>query len=499
MKTIWYNAGGMKELRRSKILEAAYRLAQRRGEEVFLVGGAVRDRMLGKTIGNDLDLVVPGDVRAFAEELGREVRGHAFLLDEFFNTWRVVRKQGKKKVEVDLCRLQSKDIIEDLRQRDFTANSLAVRLEDVFSRGEPAILDPLNGLADLRQKLLRVNSEESFRRDPLRMLRAFRLASCLDFRIEDETAALILKHRELIRSSAGERIRAEFFAALNETRADSFLRGLHRCGLLEEIFPETAGWESLQQESHHEFPLLEHALRTVAAAERLVEQVRALFPDYAIPLERFFAEPLEEGISRRALFKFAAFLHDSGKPRTRAVAAEGQVRFLDHDQEGEKVNLIIGRRMKLSRRSVRILMELTRHHMRILSLARLPEITSRAKYRFFRDLGGEGVTAIFLFVADRLAHKEIDLHLVRPFAGDVAAAEAAAVQLLRYYYEQYAVHPPAPLLDGREIMEALGVPEGERVGMLLEKLREAEIAGVVRTKEDALTFLKNVDRLSGLG
>jgi poly(A) polymerase len=133
--------------------------------------------------------------------------------------------------------------------------------------------------------------------------------------------------------------------------------------------------------------------------------------------------------------------------------------------------------------------------MRIQSLAKTEEVTSRAKYRFFRELGKEGIEAIFLALSEGLASKPIRLGkpLVQELPGDLRKIKEVAEELLRYYFEEFSPKPPRPLLDGREVMEALGLPSGEEVGRLLDRLREAEIAGRVRTREEALEFLKNLD------
>jgi poly(A) polymerase len=326
------------------------------------------------------------------------------------------------------------------------------------------------------------------------MLRAFRLIHTLGLKVEENTLKLIQKNKKLILRSAWERIRSEFFAGLGEMEAGRFLRDLHQSGLLEVIFPEVQGWESFEQGTHQ--PHLEHAVRTVEGGEVIFAQIRELYPSYASLLVQHFSSIIEEGISREALFKFVAFLHDSGKPGTGSFSPDGQcVRFLDHDQEGQRINLLIAQRMKLSRKSVRIISELTRQHMRILSLAKTEGVTSRAKYCFFRDLGKEGIEAIFLALSDGLASKPIRLGwpLDLELPDEQRKIKEVAEELLRYYYEEFSQQPPRPLLDGREVMEALGLPSGEEVGRLLNRLREAEIAGKVQTREEALEFLKNLD------
>ena len=285
----------------------------------------------------------------------------------------------------------------------------------------------------------------------------------------------------------------EVFAALGEDGAAGFLRQLHRAGLLGEIFPELRGWENLAMGA--ESSLLDHALRTVEAAEFILSHLRALFPGQALLLKNHFSGTEEEGVARAALFKFAAFLHDSGKAVVPPVG-QGKLpaRYPDHDQAGEKINNAVARRMKLSRRSSRILSNLTRQHMRLSSLAKTGQVTVRAKFRFFQDMGREGLDLALLALANSLAAGAFQFRLppAPSLPGECGKIKEIAEELLRYYAEDFTRRPGRPLLDGTEVMKALGIPGGKRVGLLLGKLREAEISGQVRTREEALEFLKTI-------
>ena len=489
----------IKLLKKSKILEAVRRLTQRRKEEVYLVGGAIRDLLLKRPLGKDFDFAVMGDVESLVKEVAREIGGHAFSLDEAFGTWRVILKKKKKRTELDFSAIQGKDIIADLRQRDFTVNSLAIDLQSLALPGDPCFIDPLDGWGDLKRKILRANSEESLRRDPLRMLRAFRFASTLKFSVEEETLKMIHRNKDLIRRSAGERIRAEFFMALGEEGAGSFLRKLYQASLLGEIFPEVRGWENIDLGTDRALSLLDHALRTLEAAEFIFFHLEDLYPSCFDILKNHFSQNEEEGISRRALFKFTAFFHDSGKAAvTSQDGGTGAPRFLDHDREGEKINMAIGRRLKLSRRSLRIISDLTRQHMRIHSLVKAQEVTGRAKYRFFQDLGRDGIDLAILAFSNAVALSLFPLRWPFPpgMGGEVKKIQKLTEALLRYYFEEFTRHPGKPLLTGKQIMETLGIPQGELVGTLLNKLREAEISGQVRTRGEALKFLKDIDKFS---
>jgi poly(A) polymerase len=484
-------------LKKKKILRTVNCMSQERREKAYLVGGAIRDLLLGRPLGKDFDFVIHGDTEGLAKEVARELGGHAFSLDEVFGTWRVILKKKKKRTELDFSALQGKDIIQDLGQRDFTVNSIAIHLKDLALPGEPCFIDPLDGLEDLKRKILRANSEESLRQDPLRMLRAFRFASTLRFSVDEETLKMIHRNRDLIRRSAGERIRTEFFMALGEEGAGSFLQKLHQAGLLGEIFPEARGWENLEMGTAPALSLLDHALRTVEAGEFILLHLEEFFPSGFEILKNHFSQNEEEGISRRALFKFTAFFHDSGKATTAPQDGEtGASRFLDHDRAGEKINIAIGRRLRLSRRSLRMISELTRQHMRLHSLVKALEVTGRAKYRFFQDLGKEGIDLAILSLSSALASSPLRFQGPFPFGMGEEAEKIHKIteNLVRYYLEEFTRRPGKPLLTGKQIMEMLGIPQGELVGTLLNKLREAEISGEVRTGREALQFLKNIDK-----
>ena len=284
-------------LKKSKILQAVHRLSSKRGEEVYLVGGAIRDLLLGKTLGKDFDFVMKGEVGELAKAVAQGLGGHLFPLEESFGTWRVILKKGKRKTEIDFSSMQGRDIFEDLKQRDFTINSLAVSLKEIFPEETPCLIDPLNGISHLSKRTIRANSEESLRQDPLRMLRAFRFASTLKLTIEEETLEVIQKNKNLIHRSAWERIRNEFFTALGENQAGHFLRQLNEAGLLGEIFPEIEGWTDLNLGPPKGDSLIEHAFRTVEAGEFIFSHWGELFSPFAGHLKDHFSQSVEEGIS----------------------------------------------------------------------------------------------------------------------------------------------------------------------------------------------------------
>ncbi len=486
-------------LKKSKILRAVMRRAKRQGIEVYLVGGAVRDFIMGLPPGKDYDFVVKEGEDRLAHILAHETGGHAFLLDDQFGTWRVVVPSRGGKIELDFARLQGGVIEEDLKKRDFTINSMAIALKEFFREEAPGVVDPLGGMGDLKKSTLRVNSEEAFLRDPLRMLRAFRFSATHKLRLDENSFILVQKYNSLIGKAAEERVRNEIFIALNQPSAYEFFKGLYRSGLLQEIFPEVRGWEALILDPAASFSLLDHAFRTLEAGEFILARLRGIFPGLAGKLEEHFSQKVEEGISRGMLLKFLCFFHDSGKPATRQLDPERHtIRFMDHDQIGAKINMRIGQRIRLSRKSIRILSEISRHHMRPVSLAQIENLTERAKYRFFRDLGKSGVDLCLLALANKWGEGTVRLADPLP-GGDIEKMKTFVSGLLNYYFDIYNPRSVLPLLDGNEVMRILGLPPGEKVGNALAALKAAEISGEVRSRKEALEFIKNIDISRPLG
>jgi poly(A) polymerase len=231
--------------------------------------------------------------------------------------------------------------------------------------------------------------------------------------------------------------------------------------------------------------------------EFILSHLQDLYSQEAAFLNNHFSQTEEEGITRTALFKFIAFFHDSGKT---VAAPHGQgglsARFPDHDQEGEKINTAVARRLKLSRRSIRIISDLTRQHMRVSSLAKAREVSARAKYRLFQDMGREGIDLAILSLANALASSSIQFRWPFPpgMPEELNKIKKIAEGLVGYYAGEFVHKGGKPLLDGKEVMELLGIGQGKKVGIFMQRLQEAEISGKVSTKEEALQFLKNIDK-----
>ncbi len=494
---------------------AAFLAAQ--GAEAWLVGGAARDLALGRAP-VDLDLAVAGDGYALAKAYA-DARGAAFVpLDAGRATGRVV-VPGDPPATLDLAGLRGPGIEADLRLRDFTVNAIALPLSGRSGVGlEPPDrwIDPTGGLEDLGARILRACGPTSLTDDPLRVLRAARLCAGLGLRPEPGLAPLMREAAPGLAGVAPERARDELLRLLDAPTAAPWLRYLDACGALTRLIPELEPARDCAQPNVHFLPVLAHILETVAALDWLIGLLPGLVvtaqrpesgggaPDEALPVavqtypglrrELPFAERLAAllaegragGHRRAALLKLAALLHDNAKPQTRAVHPDGKVSFYEHQTIGAEVAARIGRRLRLSRHDCGYVALVVREHMRPGQLRAGEVLTVRAVNRLFRDLGDAGPDVLLHELADHLATRG---PYVDPQGWEAHLAWVEA--LLEHYYAPRAERS-IPLLDGNDLMAALGMGPGPAVGELLREIGEAQAAGEVTTREEALALARRL-------
>jgi len=494
---------------RQSVLTKVRELLSERGCQAYLVGGYVRDLLLGKST-RDLDLAVERDATPLAREAADRLEGAFVLLDEERHTARVVLQDGEERYYLDFATMRGDTLEDDLGERDFTVNAMAIDLRDTGL--PPAILDPLGGQQDLDRLLLRAVSDNVFQSDPIRLLRAVRFSAQLGFSMEQQTEALMVRSARLIGQASWERIRDELFQILAAPEAEAGLRCMDRLGLLGPLFPELEAQRGVEQPPPHYQDVFEHSLNVVGALGRVNRALQELanggaradakgreeatlgddfaqaMAPYASRLVAHLDEQLVDERSRLVLLELCGLLHDVGKANTAKADEEGRIHFFGHANEGSAVAQRVARRLRLGNREVRLVRTVVRHHMRPLHLAKLSSISRRAIYRFFRATGDAGVDILLLSLGDNLA-------LVHQGAGSEQWTQIVrtAGTLLSAYYEQYGeIVEPEPLLSGRDLLEQLGMEPGPAVGRVLQALREAQATGQVHTKEEALQLARSL-------
>jgi poly(A) polymerase len=443
--------------------------------DVVLVGGAVRDALLGRP-SLDLDLALPRGAVTLAERLASRLGGRSVVLDAERGAARVAWPG----LQVDVNDFRAPTLEGDLAARDFTVNALAVPLHPLLASGRARIVDPTGGLADLRARRLRPAGPGVLAEDPLRALRAVRLEAALGLRLTGPAAHAVRAAGPGLAGVAAERVRDELSALLRLPAAGRALRRADALGLLSVILPEVEPMRRATQPAPHRFDVLEHSLRAVEACDRLLPRLRALEP-FGDELAEHVAEGLGGGFDRAAALKLAALLHDVAKPQTRRVV-RGRVRFFEHDLVGAASVRVIGGRLRLPERVTALLERLVRHHLRPMHLAQAGEVTRRARYRFYRDLGPDTRDLLLLSLVDAAA--------VTGASPLVVWRRAPLIRdLLSGWPEADSAAAAPPLLRGEDVMRRYGLAPGPLVGALLSRAREAQDLGTVRTREEALAYL----------
>jgi putative nucleotidyltransferase with HDIG domain len=465
-------------LREAPLVDAARR-ALGDDDGVWIVGGAVRDAALDREVA-DLDLAVAGDPRVVSKALAAELDEHAFELSAEFGTWRVVA--GERGWQVDVTVLRGDGIDADLAARDFTVGAVAVPL----AGGEP--IDPFDGLADLERGVLRAVGDGSFEEDPLRLLRAARLAAALALEIDPATVALARAAASRAADPAGERQLTELRQLLGGPDPLRGLALLDELELTAVVLPELETLRDVEQGPNHHLDVHGHTLAVLEHTLEVEANLDRFAGERAAEVAALLAEPLADEMSRGTALRFGALLHDIGKPATRAER-DGFVGFRGHDQVGAEIVGEICGRLRASRRLTQHLQGLTLHHLRLGFLIPEAPLPPRRIHEYLRATEPVGVDVTLLTVADRLSARGAG-PLARPEM--VEAHLALARQMVAAALDWRRDGPPAPLLRGDELARELEIEPGPQLGELLSELEAAQYAGEVRDRAGALEHARQV-------
>ncbi len=475
---------------------------------VWLVGGPVRDLMLQRRV-HDLDFAVDGDGLAIARRAADALGAAFYPLDAERGVGRVVvpaADETEAALTLDFASLRGPDLYADLAGRDFALNALAVPLDQ-----PDVVIDPLRGAADLRAKVIRLCAPNAIADDPVRAIRAVRLAAQLGFRLDAATRAAVKAGASDLGRVSAERQRDEFIRCLGGPRPEAAVRVLEVTGVLAQIISELAALKGVEQSPPHTLDVWEHTLATLS---RLADLVTVLGPvhdvdaasdltlglatvrlgRYRQPISAHLRAPLSSDRPTRWLLFLAALLHDAAKPQTRSVDPDGRIRFFSHETEGADLAAHVLTRLRFSSDEVRHVRVVVENHMRPRQLShaaagQVGAIGRRAVYRFWRDVGAAGVDIVLLSLADFLAKFGLGPPPQAEWVGHVAGC----FQLLEAYFEQreQRVAPPA-LISGNDLIQELGLAPGPLLGRLLEAVREAQATGEVTDRAAALAYARRL-------
>ncbi len=460
------------------IFDTVSKFARLRNVKVYLVGGYLRDMLLKRQKPEpDIDFAVPKTSIGFARALCLKMRCGFVVLDKERGVARLVKKLKNTACTLDFTDFRGPALGDDLRLRDFTLNAMAVELACIkngcFRRGD--IIDPYGGMRDLKQGLLRLPDKSSFEEDPLRILRAFSLKSLFGFAFDKELYKYMKAAKRKLASVSSERVRDELFKVLDAGSSAQRLLEMDTLGLLGVILPEIEVMRGVRQGPYHHLDVWKHSLETVRQADLVIEE-----HSKNETVRQYLDEIMSAGRKRKALLKLAALLHDIGKPASKK-REKGRTRFHGHERAGMFIAKAIAERLKLSNEEIYSLRKMVFWHLRPGYLADNEKITLRAKFRYFRDTGKEGVSVLLLSIADQRSTRGI-------LTSDAERRhhEKVVSSLIKEYLKKQKEKPERRLINGDDLIRRFKLASSPLIGNILKEIEELQAIGKIRTKPEAL-------------
>ena len=436
-----------------QLIHQLHTFTEKRGVQLYLVGGSVRALLLNQSI-TDLDFALADDAIAFAKAFADKI-GEAFVkLEEQPPTARIVIRETR--FTLDFAGFRAETLEADLRLRDLTINAMALDLSSLLTKPTVNLIDPCDGFSDLQTRALRFPSKRVVIDDPLRLLRVYRFAAQLGFEISEATVDLIRRHRNRMPQVSLERIRDELIKILNVENVTTYLRRMDETGLLSQIMPEIEEIRGLGQDT------LDHSLLGLEMFE--TEPIPDTLQSYQLQIQAYLREELVYDLHRGQILKLALLLHNSGTET--AVQATN--------------------RLRLGRKAAQLMRCLVRNHLYLMDLIDSDsQIERRAAIRFLRNAGDDWLGVLLLFYAN-----------LRALHGDMPQVDELMKQIADQYYGEISpIIERGRLITGDDILQTFGVMPGLKIGRILQHIEDLQFEGEIQTPEEALEaagiFLQN--------
>ncbi|MBU1711640.1 MAG: HD domain-containing protein [Proteobacteria bacterium] len=437
----------------------------------YIVGGSIRDLLLGRSP-SDYDIVVRESPDKYACDLAMRCNGHVVKIGKQNQTiFRVISES----TSFDISAIEGKTIQDDLKKRDFTINAIG------YSLISGKLIDLFEGIKDLSLKTIRMVSTDIFQKDPVRLLRAYRIGAMYNFEIETETASAIAKNAKLIKTSAGERIRAELFKVFYQTKSYGYIDQMAKSGLLFEILPELTILKGCNQNEHHKYDVLDHSLAAYSHLETLLND-RDINPE----IFNFLNRDMDK--KRSALLKCSILLHDIGKPNSLTIGNNGKINFWGHDKISAEIAKQISTRLKLSNNEANYIDFIIRNHIAALHL-----YNSDIK----NSLSNKSLTRFFIKCGDMTP--DILLHTIADIKGKGTEDKRNesffrfASYLLKEFFSGYKVKQTGPrLITGNDLIEEFGLSPSPLFKRILSIVEESRLANDIKNREEAFSLVKEL-------
>ncbi len=452
-------------LRGDRLLSLVASIANKHKVQLYVIGGYIRDILLGLET-KDTDFAVLKGKAAFYKDLEKHLKHHIITF----------RKKGiiNRRVMVgdrvfDFVDASKKGLENEISRRDFTINSIS------YSMKEKKLLDPQNGIQDLKNKIIRRNKKSVLRSDPLRMMRAIRL-TCekAGFTIDEETLHQIKSSPENIQRISKERVKEELDKILITPHSSRGISLLNETGILKNLIPEIIPLEGFAQGSRHRYDAWQHTLKALSYADDYPKMCRQL---------GLKSDLQEESI---LLLKYSLLFHDIAKPQTFSQDESGNIHFYHHERVSSMVASRIMNRLKLPKHFIHDVKALIELHLRPHLLAETKP-TERALIRLVRESNNLTGIMVLHALADSLATES------KASSPKITRLKKLLKKLLAIYDDlKVKMMAPTKLISGDDVMNALGWSQGPQVGVILKKVEDLHLSGEISSREEALKYIKKL-------
>ncbi|MBC8200285.1 MAG: CCA tRNA nucleotidyltransferase [Desulfobacteraceae bacterium] len=445
-------------------------------KNAYLVGGSIRDVLLGLSP-IDYDIAVLGNPEQFAKNIASKTSGRIIIMGKpGAASGGIIRVVSDDKI-FDISSINDASIEDDLNQRDFTINAIA------YSLSSGRIIDPLGGIQDLADKKIRMVSKQAFIKDPIRMIRAYRICALLNFKIDPQTVSAIKKDAKLIKNSAGERIRTELFKILLSYKAYYYLSQMANAGLLREILPELDALKGCMQNRYHSYDVFDHTMKAFCCLERILNNYSEYIPE-------IYNQNIKQlNKNKEYLLKFAILLHDIGKPAARSIDSQGNIHFYGHGKKGADMANKISKRLKLSTSERYYIDFIVRNHIRPLFLFISHQkkiLTKKSITRFFIKCGDNTPALLLHTIADIQGKGN------REDIKDAVFIEFAKAMLLRFFSDFMPEKIKPPLITGYDLIHEFGLTPSPLFKKILKIVQEERLSDKINTRQEALRLAKKI-------
>ncbi len=456
-------------------INSLHNISKKKKSKIYLTGGAIRDYFLGKDT-QDYDFVVFGDIDGIVSEFVSKIGCKHIKYSKKLMTYRIFCKL--KNIDITIPRGRS--IEEDLKKRDFTINSIAYDLDD------NTIIDPLKGREDIKKRIIRINRHDCFKNDPIRIIRAFRLAALNRFDIESNTFKMAQQDSALLKQTAKERITDELkrFFFLNNTF--TYILLMDKASVIDTIFEDLSLTNGCIQSEHHLFDVKTHSLSVYNFIEwsfnRLDRILGKCYKKYLI----HFSE--KKNIILISL-KLAALFHDAGKPFLKTFTKDGKIKFSGHEKKSSDLFSRYAKEYAFGKNITKLTKFFIEKHIEpsyIFSLWNKQSLLHSDIIEFFLNYEENGVDLLFFALADTLAKGKIS-----------AIKREKYIEFLRFMANEFyfKIKPQMQnktLINGLDILNAFEKIDKKILKFLLKEIKKAQINGSIKDKDQALNLVKSL-------